>query len=34
VPDTRLADALAAIDPDSMTAREALQLLYELKTLL
>ena len=26
-----LAEALAAIEPDSLTPREALQLLYELK---
>ena len=31
VPDTELRDAIAAIDPDSLTPREALDALYELK---
>jgi DNA mismatch repair protein MutS len=32
-PDSRLADALDAIDPDALAPREALQLLYDLKAL-
>ena len=32
-PDSRLAEALAAINPDEMTPREALEALYRLKSL-